>query len=48
MNKAPSYGTTRTRREEVTYGQIERAATDILKTGVRPTLESVRKAVGGG
>jgi hypothetical protein len=32
----------------VTYAQIERAATDILKTGVRPTLESVRTAVGGG
>jgi septal ring factor EnvC (AmiA/AmiB activator) len=32
----------------VTYAQIERAATDILKTGVRPTLEGVRSAVGGG
>jgi hypothetical protein len=44
----PSYGRTRKRREEVTYAQIERAATDILKTGVRPTLEGVRTAVGGG
>lgn len=48
MAEAPSYGTTRKRREEVTYAQIERAATDILKTGVRPTLEGVRSAVGGG
>jgi chromosome segregation ATPase len=48
VENAPSYGQTRKRREEVTYAQIERAATDILKTGVRPTLESVRTAVGGG
>src|ERR1700744_6550296 len=48
MKNAPSYGQTRKRRDEVTYAQIERAATDILKTGVRPTLESVRAAVGGG
>src|ERR1700742_476132 len=48
MPEAPSYGKTRKRRDEVTYAQIERAATDILKTGVRPTLESVRTAVGGG
>ena len=48
MKDAPSYGQTRKRREEVTYAQIERAATDILKTGVRPTLEGVRTAVGGG
>jgi hypothetical protein len=48
VEDTPSYGRTRKRREEVTYAQIERAATDILKTGVRPTLESVRTAVGGG
>ena len=48
MVNTPTYGQTRKRREEVTYAQIERAATDILKTGVRPTLESVRTAVGGG
>jgi Plasmid replication region DNA-binding N-term len=48
MPNTPTYGQTRKRREEVTYAQIERAATDILKTGVRPTLESVRTAVGGG
>jgi hypothetical protein len=43
-----TYGLTRQKRGDVTYAQIERAATDILKTGVRPTVESVRKAVGGG
>jgi Plasmid replication region DNA-binding N-term len=48
MEDPPSYGQSRKRREEVTYAQIERAATDILKTGVRPTLEDVRTAVGGG
>jgi hypothetical protein len=48
MENAPSYGQTRKRREEVTYAQIERAATDILKTGVRPTLEGTRSALGGG
>jgi septal ring factor EnvC (AmiA/AmiB activator) len=48
MEDTPSYGQTRQKREDVTYAQIERAATDILKTGVRPTVESVRNAVGGG
>jgi hypothetical protein len=48
MPDTPVYGQTRKRREEVTYVQIERAATDILKTGVRPTLEGVRAALGGG
>ena len=48
MQDAPAYGTTRKRREGVTYAQIERAATDILKTGVRPTLEGLRTALGGG
>jgi septal ring factor EnvC (AmiA/AmiB activator) len=48
MPGPPVYGQTRKRREEVTYAQIERAATDILKTGVRPTLEGLRKTLGGG
>jgi hypothetical protein len=48
MADEPIYGQTRKKREEVTYAQIERAATDILKTGVRPTLEGVRNALGGG
>jgi chromosome segregation ATPase len=32
----------------VTYSQIERAATDILKGGTRPTVASIRAALGGG
>ena len=48
MEETPSYGRTRQKRADLSYSQIERAATDILKTGVRPTVESVRAAVGGG
>lgn len=48
MENTPSYGQTREKREDLTYAQIERAATDILKTGVRPTVEGVRNALGGG
>jgi hypothetical protein len=48
MQKPPSYGQTRKKREDLTYAQIERAATDILKSGVRPTVEGVRNALGGG
>ena len=48
MEDTPSYGQTREKREDLTYAQIERAATDILKTGVRPTVEGVRNALGGG
>jgi hypothetical protein len=48
MKEAPSYGHTRQKRADVTYAQIERAATDILQTGVRPTVEAVRNSLGGG
>ena len=48
MEDVPSYGETRQKRGDLTYAQIERAATDILKTGVRPTVEGVRNALGGG
>jgi septal ring factor EnvC (AmiA/AmiB activator) len=48
VENAPSYGQTRQKRADLTYAQIERAATDILKTGVRPTVEGVRNALGGG
>jgi hypothetical protein len=48
MEDMPAYGQTRQKRADVTYAQIERAATDILKTGVRPTVEGVRSALGGG
>src|SRR5580692_4522021 len=48
VEDTPSYGQTREKHEDLTYAQIERAATDILKTGVRPTVEGVRNALGGG
>jgi hypothetical protein len=48
VKHAPTDGQTRQKRADLTYAQIERAATDILKTGVRPTVESVRIALGGG
>jgi Plasmid replication region DNA-binding N-term len=48
MEDMPAYGQTRQKRADVIYAQIERAATDILKTGVRPTVEGVRSALGGG
>ena len=48
MKDPPSYGQTRHKREDLTYAQIERAATEILKTGVRPTVAGVRNALGGG
>jgi hypothetical protein len=48
MQHVPLYGQTRQKRADVTYAQIERAATDILKTGIRPTVERVRSALGGG
>jgi hypothetical protein len=44
----PSYDHSRQKRADLTYAQIERAATDILKTGVRPTVEGVRSALCGG
>ena len=44
---SPAYGTSRERRPDVSYAQIERAATAILKTGERPTVEGVREAIGG-
>jgi len=48
VEETPSYGRTRRKRADVTHAQIERAATDILKTGVRPTVEGLRIALGGG
>jgi septal ring factor EnvC (AmiA/AmiB activator) len=48
MPEPVAYGETRQRRDAVTYAQIERAATDILRAGTRPTIEGVRAALGGG
>jgi chromosome segregation ATPase len=48
MSEPVAYGESRQRREAVTYAQIERAATQVLRTGIRPTIENVRTALGGG
>jgi chromosome segregation ATPase len=48
MSEPVAYGESRQRRDAVTYAQIERAATDILRAGTRPTIEGVRSALGGG
>jgi chromosome segregation ATPase len=48
MSEPVAYGESRQRRDAVTYAQIERAATDILRMGTRPTIEGVRSALGGG
>jgi hypothetical protein len=45
---APAYGTTRSRRPSVSYGEVERAATALLKKGERPTIEKLREALRGG
>lgn len=44
----PSYGKGRKKRLDVSYGQIEAAATAILETGVRPTVQGVRDSLQGG
>ena len=45
---APDYGTTRERRASVSYAEFERAATTLMKSGAKPGLENLRKALGGG
>lgn len=47
MEDAPAYGTTRERRADVSYAQLERAATAMLITGTRPTVAGVRAVIGG-
>jgi hypothetical protein len=42
-----AYGEGRTRKN-VSYGDVERAAIVILKTGRRPTVETIREALAGG
>jgi Plasmid replication region DNA-binding N-term len=44
---AAAYGEGRTRKN-VSYGDVERAAIVILRTGRRPTVETLREALGGG
>jgi Plasmid replication region DNA-binding N-term len=48
MEETPFYGQTRKKREDITYAQIEHAATEILKTGARPTIQRVRNVLGDG
>ena len=44
----PSYGATRQRRASVSYPELERVATALLKSGMKPGIEAVRQALGGG
>jgi hypothetical protein len=43
-----AYGEGRNRGATVSYGEIERAARDIMANGGRPTVEGVHKALGRG
>lgn len=48
MEDIPAYGATRERSANVSYADVERAALDILATGRRPSVETVREALGRG
>jgi hypothetical protein len=48
MENTPAYGATRERSANVSYADVERAALDILATGRRPAVETVREALGRG
>src|ERR1700684_4538000 len=48
MENTPAYGATRERGANVSYADVERAALDILATGSRPAVETVREALGRG
>jgi hypothetical protein len=48
MEDTPAYGATRERGANVSYADVERAALDILATGRRPSVETVRIALGRG
>jgi hypothetical protein len=48
MEDVPAYGSTRERGANVSYADVERAALDILATGRRPSVETVREALGRG
>ena len=41
------YGARRERRPDVSFGDIERAAIELLKSGKRPTVEGIKGACGG-
>jgi hypothetical protein len=48
MEDPPAYGATRERGANVSYADVERAALDILATGRRPSVETVRELLGRG
>lgn len=48
MEDTPVYGATRERSANVSYADVERAALDILATGRRPSVETVRESLGRG
>ena len=48
MEDSPAYGSTRERGANVSYADVERAALDILATGRRPSVETVRELLGRG
>jgi hypothetical protein len=48
MTAPAVYGVTRERGPSVSYGEIERAARSLMAGGERPTVDSVRKALGRG
>jgi hypothetical protein len=48
MTDTPAYGSTRERSAHIGYADVERAALDILATGRRPSVETIRAALGRG
>ncbi len=48
MESTPTYGSTRERSANVSYADVERAALNILATERRPSVETVREALGRG
>jgi hypothetical protein len=47
IDEPKMYGVGRT-RQNVSYGEVERAAITILKTQRRPSVATIREALGGG
>jgi hypothetical protein len=48
MEDSAAYGSTRERGANVSHADVERAALDILATGRRPSVETVRELLGRG
>ena len=48
MEKSLAYGAARERSANVSYADVERAALDILATERRPSVETIREALGRG